>query len=258
MIIVNCTLEKLSAELREFEADHNLDQASADERSRRRLPPGQSRWMRDFEWRWDTATVLAPLAVTALATDDDDEKYDANYNAFTDALFPYMTNSQRRKWDDLTLTVTPAVMIVEALRILGIPAPEWKADLNKEIQRMSVRDIESTILTALRVAAEEFAEAKELQTSVKDLTRRLEDGTLQIEHGRLCRERRCKKLAAATAILRSGLSEAAEVWDRLAVDPECIAVEQYRFKRQAADARSVLTQIEGMTLSIVSADSEEG
>lgn len=126
MIIVNCTLEKLSAELREFEADHNLDQASADERSRRRLPPGQSRWMRDFEWRWDTATVLVPLAVKALAIPADEDNFDAAYNAFSDALMPYMTNSQRREWDDLTLTVTPVVMIVEGLRALGIPAPEWR------------------------------------------------------------------------------------------------------------------------------------
>lgn len=128
MQLENCTLEKLRDELREFEADHGLDQDSADDllHKRPRLPPGQRRWLTDYEWRWDAATVLAPLAVKALAIPADEDNFDAAYDAFSDALMPYMTNSQRREWDDLTLTVTPAVMILEGLRALGIPAPEWR------------------------------------------------------------------------------------------------------------------------------------
>lgn len=249
MQLENCTLENLTAELREFEAEHGLDQDDAIDHSRKRLPPGQRRWLLDFMWRWDAATFLAPLAATALATPADEDNFDAAYNAFSDALLPYMTNSQRRKWDDLTLTVTPVMMIVEGLRALGIPAPEWRhADLNKEIQRLSASDIESTIILALRVNAEAFDAAKRIR-------RQFEDGDLRIEQGQV-RTVLSQSHAVIAETVREALREAAVAFDWHAVDPECGEVEKRQFKRQAEEARSALTQLEDGVVSIISISKE--
>lgn len=130
--------------------------------------------------------------------------------------------------------------------------------MNKEIHLLSEPEIESTIFTALRVAAAEaFKDAKELQTSARALYRQLDDGTLQIAQARLTRERRSTRLAAATALLRTALQGAAGIYERHAVDPKCNKTEQSIFERQADDARRVLIRIDAMTVSIVSADSEE-
>lgn len=116
-----CTLELLSAELREFRASHNLDQDNEADMIYKRLPPGQERWLRDYSFRWDAALTLAPLAEQALAAEYESEAHERAHNAFYDALFQYMTNSQRREWEDRSLKATPAELITEAFRILGIP-----------------------------------------------------------------------------------------------------------------------------------------
>lgn len=112
-------IEILDGEYRSFCLDHGLD----DERiANARLTPGLRRWLRDYEARLAAARVLAPLAARALAAEYDTDEYAAAHNAFADAIEPYMTNAERRKWDGYCLKATGEEQIDEAFRILGLPS----------------------------------------------------------------------------------------------------------------------------------------